>query len=154
MCHLALMTSHVLYTDFAEEFGSCLREQYMRSAEGFLILYARDAYMSFEHAELLFRQLRRVHHDREVAVTLVATKSDLPAAVSTSDAKSLAQEQGCAFIETSAAKNLNVSAAFETVVEEIRNIYKRNREQIQPVKPVPKKGLVAKLMGKVMFCRS
>lgn len=63
-----------------------------------------------------------------VVSILVGNKSDLKDSsreVSVDEGKSLAEAEGLFFMETSALDSSNVSAAFQTVVKQIYNIFTR-----------------------------
>lgn len=64
-----------------------------------------------------------VHCDTAVARMLVGNKCDLENIrdVSTEEGKSLAEEEGLFFMETSALDATNVQTAFEIVIREIHN---------------------------------
>ncbi|KAH7573380.1 hypothetical protein JRO89_XS03G0134100 [Xanthoceras sorbifolium] len=63
------------------------------------------------------------HSDTTVAMMLVGNKCDLESirAVSIDEGKSLAEEEGLFFMETSALDSTNVKKAFEIVIREIYN---------------------------------
>lgn len=54
-----------------------MREQYMRSGRGFLLVYSVTDVRSFEEAPKLFQQILRVKDRPEYPVLLVANKVDL-----------------------------------------------------------------------------
>lgn len=99
---------------------------YYRGAVGALLVYDISRRLTFESIGRWLNELH-THSDMNVVTILVGNKSDLKDAreVSTSEGKSLAEEQGLFFIETSALDSSNVSAAFQTVVREIYNILSR-----------------------------
>ena len=69
----------------------------------------------------------RRHADPSIVVMLVGNKCDLKhlQAVLTDDAKSFAEQNNLAFIETSALDSTNVDLAFETILIEIYRIVTR-----------------------------
>ncbi|KAI4294746.1 hypothetical protein MLD38_040932 [Melastoma candidum] len=79
---------------------------------------------------------RTVHSDINVVTVLVGNKTDLKEAreVTTAEAKSLAEEQGLFFVETSALDSSNVVAAFKMVVEERYRILSRKAIASQELK--------------------
>ena len=81
---------------------------------------------SFENCEHWLRELR-THADPSIVVMLVGNKCDLKhlQAVLTDDAKSFAEQNNLAFIETSALDATNVDLAFETILIEIYRIVTR-----------------------------
>ena len=63
----------MLDTAGQEEF-SAMREQYMRSGRGFLLVYSVTDEHSFLQAEKLYKQVLRVKERTEYPVLLVANK--------------------------------------------------------------------------------
>lgn len=66
----------VLDTAGQEEF-SAMREQYMRSGEGFLLVYSVADRSSFDELPRLHRQILRVKDRDEFPMLMVANKADL-----------------------------------------------------------------------------
>ena len=71
-----LSLSIVLDTAGQEEF-SAMREQYMRSGEGFLLVYSVADRSSFDELPRLHRQILRVKDRDEFPMLMVANKADL-----------------------------------------------------------------------------
>jgi len=117
----------VLDTAGQEEY-SAMREQYMRTGEGFLLVYSITSRNSFEEITQFHQQILRVKDRDYFPVIVVANKSDLESErqVSTNEGTDLARHFGCTFIETSAKARVNVEEAFFELVREIR---KFNKEQ-------------------------
>jgi len=82
--------------------------------------------MFSENVERWLKELR-THADPSIVVMLVGNKCDLKhlQAVLTDDAKSFAEQNNLAFIETSAMDSTNVDVAFETILIEIYRIVTR-----------------------------
>lgn len=70
------MFSIVLDTAGQEEF-SAMREQYMRSGEGFLLVFSVTERSSFEEISKFHRQILRVKDRDEFPMLIVANKADL-----------------------------------------------------------------------------
>jgi len=123
----------VLDTAGQEEYGA-MREQYMRSGEGFLLVYSITSRDSFEEISTFHQQILRVKDQDSFPVIVVANKCDLEyeRQVGMNEGRDLAKHFGCKFIETSAKQRINVDEAFTNLVREIR---KYNREQ-QTGRPV------------------
>lgn len=68
----------VLDTAGQEEY-SAMREQYMRSGEGFLLVYSITSRNSFEEIATFYQQILRVKDKDYFPVVIVANKSDLDA---------------------------------------------------------------------------
>ncbi|CAA2965088.1 ras-related RABA5b-like [Olea europaea subsp. europaea] len=95
---------------------------YYRGAVGALIVYDISRKTTFESVKRWLDELN-THCDTTVATMLVGNKCDLEniREVSMEDGKSLAEEEGLFFIETSALDSTNVNKAFEIVIREIYN---------------------------------
>lgn len=137
----------VLDTAGQEEY-SAMREQYMRTGEGFLLVYSITSRESFEEIRTFQQQILRVKDKDSFPMVVVGNKLDLaherkvsvegktgPLSLSTwplhslltmiAEGKALADEFKCRFLETSAKTNTNVEQAFYEVVRAIRRY---NRE--------------------------
>ncbi|XP_063956832.1 GTPase KRas-like [Lytechinus pictus] len=98
-----------------------MRDQYMRTGEGFLCVFAINNEKSFEDVNLYREQIKRVKDAEEVPMVLVGNKIDLPNwAVNTKQGMTLAKSYGIPYIETSAKTRQGVDDAFYTLVREIR----------------------------------
>ncbi|KIK62511.1 hypothetical protein GYMLUDRAFT_72729 [Collybiopsis luxurians FD-317 M1] len=117
----------VLDTAGQEEYGA-MREQYMRTGEGFLLVYSITSRNSFEEISTFHQQILRVKDQDTFPVVVVANKCDLEyeRQVGMNEGRDLARHFGCKFIETSAKQRINVDEAFSNLVREIR---KYNKEQ-------------------------
>ncbi|KAG5637974.1 hypothetical protein H0H81_002418 [Sphagnurus paluster] len=116
-----------------------MREQYMRTGEGFLLVYSITSRNSFEEISTFHQQILRVKDQDSFPVIVVANKCDLEyerqvgmngvhqlTQVLDLEGRDLAKHFGCKFIETSAKQRINVDEAFSNLVREIR---KYNKEQ-------------------------
>ncbi|KAG8208440.1 hypothetical protein GTR04_4192 [Trichophyton interdigitale] len=115
----------VLDTAGQEEY-SAMREQYMRTGEGFLLVYSITSRQSFEEIITFQQQILRVKDKDYFPIILVGNKCDLEKEreVSQEDGEKLARSFGCKFIETSAKSRINVDNAFYDIVREIRRYNK------------------------------
>ncbi|MBN3289481.1 RASK GTPase, partial [Polypterus senegalus] len=110
----------ILDTAGQEEY-SAMRDQYMRTGEGFLCVFAINNLKSFEDVHLYREQINRVKDSDDVPMVLVGNKCDLPSrTVETKPAQELAKSYGIPFVETSAKTRQGVEDAFYTLVREIR----------------------------------
>uniref|UniRef100_A0AAV2L0A6 GTPase KRas n=1 Tax=Knipowitschia caucasica TaxID=637954 RepID=A0AAV2L0A6_KNICA len=92
----------ILDTAGQEEY-SAMRDQYMRTGEGFLCVFAINNIKSFEDIHHYREQIKRVKDSEDVPMVLVGNKCDLPSrSVDTKQAQDLARSYGIPFIETSA----------------------------------------------------
>lgn len=116
----------VLDTAGQEEY-SAMREQYMRTGEGFLLVYSITSRQSFEEIMTFQQQILRVKDKDYFPMILVGNKCDLEPErqVSKEEGAALARQFGCKFIETSAKSRIHVDDAFYDLVREIRRY---NRE--------------------------
>ncbi|XP_057312435.1 ras-like protein RAS2 [Hydractinia symbiolongicarpus] len=122
----------ILDTAGQEEF-SAMREQYMRTGEGFLLVFSVTDSSSFDEIPRFHTQILRVKDKDEFPMILVGNKSDLEneRTVSTAEAQELGRKLKIPYLESSAKQRINVDAAFHDLVRAIR----RSNEVIdQPVK--------------------
>ncbi|CAG7919125.1 unnamed protein product [Penicillium olsonii] len=115
----------VLDTAGQEEY-SAMREQYMRTGEGFLLIYSITSRQSFEEIMTFQQQILRVKDKDYFPIIVVANKCDLEKdrVVSEQEGEALARQFNCKFIETSAKSRINVENAFYDLVREIRRYNK------------------------------
>ncbi|XP_017770331.1 PREDICTED: ras-like protein 1 [Nicrophorus vespilloides] len=110
----------ILDTAGQEEY-SAMRDQYMRTGEGFLLVFAVNSAKSFEDIGTYREQIKRVKDAEEVPMVLVGNKCDLSTwAVDMTQAREVAKQYGVPFVETSAKTRMGVDDAFYTLVREIR----------------------------------
>jgi GTPase KRas protein len=111
----------ILDTAGQEEY-SAMREQYMRTGEGFLLVYSVTERESFNELSTFYQQILRVKDTDDVPILLVGNKSDLTEerAVSFEEGQKLARQFQCEFLETSAKQGINVDQAFHDLVRKIR----------------------------------
>jgi len=123
----------VLDTAGQEEY-SAMREQYMRTGEGFLLVYAINSRESFDEITTFQQQILRVKDKDSFPMVVVGNKLDLESerVVSRAEGQALANSFGAKFVETSAKDKLNVEEPFFQLVKEIR---KYNR-QVQGISGV------------------
>ena len=111
-----------------QEDYSAMRDQYMRTGEGFLCVYSIDSQQSLDEIHGFREQILRVKDETEVPMILVGNKCDLEEhrEVATDAGQQVAKSYGIPFMETSAKKRINVEEAFYQLVREIRK-YKKKR---------------------------
>lgn len=101
-----------------------MRDQYMRTGQGFMLVFDITNRASFEECAKFAEQISRVKdaNIETVPLVLVANKSDLESKrqVTTLEAQQFAKSIGAVFIETSACLRINVDEAFHSLVREIR----------------------------------
>ncbi|KAI9683559.1 MAG: Ras GTPase [Trizodia sp. TS-e1964] len=115
----------VLDTAGQEEY-SAMREQYMRTGEGFLLVYSITSRQSFEEIMTFQQQILRVKDKDYFPIIVVGNKCDLEGErqVSKQEGEAAARGFRCKFIETSAKSRFNVDNAFYDIVREIRRYNK------------------------------
>lgn len=112
-----LVLLDILDTAGQEEY-SAMREQYMRTGEGFLLVYSINSRTSLEELQSFYEQIQRVKDSDFVPVLVVGNKCDLEIErqVSYEEGLSLAKSFNCPFLETSAKQRINVEEAFYGLV--------------------------------------
>ncbi|CAB3406423.1 unnamed protein product [Caenorhabditis bovis] len=125
----------ILDTAGQEEY-SAMRDQYMRTGEGFLLVFAVNETKSFENVANYREQIRRVKDSDDVPMVLVGNKCDLPSrSVDFRTVSDTAKGYGIPNVDTSAKTRMGVDDAFYTLVREIR----KHRERHDNTKPQKKK---------------
>jgi len=133
----------VLDTAGQEEYGA-MREQYMRTGEGFLLVYSITSRSSFDEIQGFHQQILRVKDKDYFPVVVVANKCDLEyeRQVGPREGIELARHFGAVCIETSAKQRIMVDEVF---MELVRAIRKYNKESYPPT--APNSGNGAQQMG-------
>merc|ERR1712072_1436373 len=105
-----------------QEEYSAMRDQYMRTGQGFLCTYAITSRSSFDEITSFREQILRVKDEDKVPMVLVGNKCDLEEErqVTAVEGQDLAKSFGCPIYETSAKARINVEEAFYELVREIR----------------------------------
>jgi small GTP-binding protein len=118
----------ILDTAGQEEF-SAMREQYMYSGEGFLLVYSITDKRSFEDIHRFYNQILRVKDRSEFPMILVGNKSDLEyeRAVSETEGMNLSQQLRICYVETSAKNRSNVDKSFHDLIRVIRKSEKQSK---------------------------
>ena len=101
-----------------------MRDQYMRTGEGFLLVFDVTQRATFDELSKFAEQISRVKDAdvTRVPLVVVGNKCDLESArqVPSSEASAFARSIGAVYIEASARLRLNVDEAFHAVVRDIR----------------------------------
>ncbi|XP_058797720.1 ras-like protein 2 isoform X2 [Phymastichus coffea] len=123
----------ILDTAGQEEF-SAMREQYMRSGEGFLLVFSVTDHSSFDEIFRFHRQILRVKDRDEFPMLMVGNKADLDhqRAVSVEEAQNLARQLRIPYIECSAKLRMNVDQAFHELVRIVRKFQFSERPPLKP----------------------
>jgi len=103
----------IMDTAGQEEY-SALRDQYMKTGEGFILAYSVTSRPSFEFSAKLRSNIIRMKEAQDFPIVLVGNKKDLvdERQVPTDEGKALAEKFGTPFVETSAKTNDNIGDAF------------------------------------------
>jgi len=131
----------IMDTAGQEEY-SALRDQYMKTGQGFILVYSITSSTSFEAAQKLRTQILRIKEEnQDIPIMLVANKTDLEEerAVSKEDGKNLASKFGTGFLEASAKTNTNVNEIFFELVRMINKWREKNPQKF-PAQKQKKKG--------------
>lgn len=110
-----------------------MREQYMRSGEGFLLVFSLTDHASFAEIGKFQKQILRVKDRDEFPMLLVGNKSDLDhqRRVTLEEAQQFACAVGMPYIECSAKLRINVDQAFHELVRIIRKFQAAERPYIE-----------------------
>lgn len=110
----------ILDTAGQEEY-SAMRDQYMRTGEGFLLVFAVNNAKSFEDIAMYREQIKRVKDADDVPMVLVGNKCDLNVRnINSKVVDEVAQNYNIPFVQTSAKTRMGVDEAFYTLVREIK----------------------------------
>eukprot|EP01099_Mayorella_cantabrigiensis_P003294 TRINITY_DN2551_c0_g3_i3.p1 TRINITY_DN2551_c0_g3~~TRINITY_DN2551_c0_g3_i3.p1 ORF type:complete len:205 (-),score=52.37 TRINITY_DN2551_c0_g3_i3:668-1282(-) len=111
----------ILDTAGQEEFCT-MRDQYIRSGKGFLIVYSITSRQTFEKISELREQILLVKDEEDFPIVLIGNKADLETerVVTKDEGAALAKGFKIPFLETSAKNKININESFEAVVREIR----------------------------------
>lgn len=125
----------ILDTAGQEEF-SAMREQYMRTGEGFLLVFSVTDRSSFDEIFKFQVQILRVKDKDDFPMILVGNKSDLEneRTVTNAEASDLAKKMKVGYTETSAKLRTNVESSFYDLVRCIRRSNETNDQVIKPNK--------------------
>ncbi len=111
----------ILDTAGQEEY-STMREQYMKTGEGFVLVYSINSRSSFEEISSYLQQILRVKDVDYVPCIVIGNKSDLETErqVSIDEGQKLANQFHAPFLETSAKRKINVEESFHNLIRLIR----------------------------------
>jgi len=126
----------ILDTAGQEEYFA-MRDHYMRSGEGFILVYSLTDRNSFEETTRFREQILRVKEKNYIPLVLCGNKCDLinNRVISTKEGEEKAKSFNAVFFETSAYLRINVDEIFYSIVKEI----KKYKESLNP--PPKKKSL-------------
>ncbi|KAF8863413.1 ras-domain-containing protein [Acephala macrosclerotiorum] len=121
----------VLDTAGQEEY-SAMRAQYMKTGEGFVLMYSITSRTSLDDACALYTELLRVKNKDYSPIILVGNhcERENERQISKQEGETLARSWGCPFVEASAKERINVEKAFYDLVREIRRYIRSELQAI------------------------
>lgn len=110
------------------------RELYMKTGQGFLLVFSITSQSSFYELAELREQIRRIKDDDNVPMVLIGNKSDLEddRAIPRPRAFAISREWNIPYFETSARRRANVDEAFVDLCRQIIMKDQANRRHAQP----------------------
>lgn len=124
----------IIDTAGQEEY-SAMRDQYMRTGEGFLLVFAVNNEKSFQDLKAYREQIKRVKDTDSVPMVLAGNKCDMQQwGIDVEQVKDFATQFEIPFIETSAKTRMGVDNAFRTLVREIRKDRETKKKNRKPCK--------------------
>ena len=111
----------VLDTTGQEEY-SAMREQYLRTGKGFLLLYSITSRWSFDEIKTFTSQILKIKDKDYFPMIIVGSKCKqvLERQVSFKEGQDLANSIGCPFLEADSSDGPSVERVFYDLVREIR----------------------------------
>jgi len=115
-----------IFDTAGQEDFSAVRDQYMRTGDGFLCVYSIILEPSFAAVRSFYDHILRVKDVETLPFILVGNKADLEAerVVSKEEGENLSKDLGCRFMEASAKTRQNVTEIFHELVREIKKARK------------------------------
>ena len=107
-----------------QEEYSALRDQYMKTGQGFVLVYSVTSMTSFEASTKLRTDILRTNEEKlDIPIILVGNKIDAEneRQVTSEQGQALATKLGCAFKEASAKTNTNVNEIFFDLIRMINS---------------------------------
>jgi len=113
----------IIDTAGQDEF-SILNSKYSIGIHGYVLVYSVASRNSLEIVKIVHDKILEFSGLEKVACVIVGAKNDTQPSsrqVSSAEAEAVAKSLGCAWIETSAKKNINIAKVFELCIAEIEN---------------------------------
>jgi len=122
-----------IFDTAGQEDFAAVRDQYMRTGDGFICVYSITQQSTFDEAVALHDHILRVKDADKVPFVLVGNKCDKEdeREVPTEKGQNFASELGCPFLEASAKNRKNVVETFEAIVREVNKT--RNNPGVQKI---------------------
>ncbi|KAM9999660.1 hypothetical protein ACTFIZ_008137 [Dictyostelium cf. discoideum] len=126
---------------------TAMRDQWIRSCEGFVLVYSVTSRSSFDQIAFFKEQIIRVLDNDDVPIMMVGNKSDLDneRQVSYQEGKDLARCFGMSFMEVSAKTRSNIEEVFNETVRCVKRKYDlQNKDKSKDGKDIKKKNSIIK----------
>ncbi|KAH7392353.1 ras family-domain-containing protein [Phaeosphaeria sp. MPI-PUGE-AT-0046c] len=119
-----------------------IQELYMKTGQGFLLVFSITSQSSFYELAELREQIRRIKEDDNVPMVLIGNKSDLEEdrAIPRPRAFAISREWNIPYFETSARRRANVDEAFVDLCRQIIMKDQANRRYVQAESPSQRAG--------------
>ncbi|KAK2075078.1 hypothetical protein P8C59_009236 [Phyllachora maydis] len=110
----------ILDTAGTEQFVA-MRDLYMKTGQGFLLVFSITSTSSLKELEMLRDEIIRIKDDKKIPIVLVGNKCDLAdqRQVDRARAFSIAQQWGCPYYEASARTRTNIDEIFADLSRQI-----------------------------------
>jgi GTPase KRas protein len=118
---------NILDTAGQEEY-TAMRDQYLRTGEGFVLVYSITSCESFEEIKKYYDRLERIKDVESIPLVIAGNKCDLndERQVTAEMSQTLAQLWNVPLFETSALTRFNVENIFSAIVREMRKQRSKN----------------------------
>lgn len=132
--------------DLSRASTACLltvgRELYMKTGQGFLLVFSITSQSSFYELAELREQIRRIKEDNNVPMVLIGNKSDLEddRAIPRPRAFAISRDWNIPYFETSARRRANVDEAFVDLCRQIMRKDQNERRHAPLDSPRPGRG--------------
>jgi len=112
---------------------TAMRDQWIRGAEGYILVYSITSRSSLEQVHAFRKQIVRVQDCDELPMILVGNKCDLDhlREVTTQEGRDTARDFGAEFIEASAKTRTNIEQIFVTLVRKVREKKGYNKKVVK-----------------------
>ncbi|KAJ5071367.1 ras-like protein [Anaeramoeba ignava] len=122
---------HIIDTAGQDDYKD-VRNKYIASGEGFVVVYSIIARSSFDEAKTLLLQIKK-EHKSDVPVITVANKIDFEKerVVTVAEGEQLAKKFATSYFEVSAKTGQNTENCFESLVRSLRKKKQEITQQIQ-----------------------
>lgn len=140
-----------IFDTAGQEDFSAVRDQYMRTGDGFLCVYSVVLEPSFTAVQRFYEHICRVKDMETLPFLMVGNKCDLVESrvITTEQGQALAKELAVEFMETSAKTRLNVDEMFIHIVRQIVAFKAKGKKETpgeDPAKPPKKKPSTCQLL--------